>query len=243
MPLRKRAALASSENLKKTAGENSKRRLNWIIACGNWGRRTKKYVPFHNIIFPQLKRHGFSVKTMSLESASKEVDNKPVLKPDGHVFKDLDLVPSKFRVHIPKDCLLTGPGSMEYQFIEFEINTMPDLEDLMELFENEEENVEKSVKDLPADMDTDASTGSDSDSSQATDKTVPRTGKEREAPSHSTAIVALNSVRKSGPCNRKKTANRTDLDRTASCRLRTFQPSRNRKGNLRPETHRISSSR
>ena len=31
------------------------------------------------------------------------------------------------------------------------------------------------------------------------------------------------SVRKSGPCNRKKTANRTDLDRTASCRLRTFQ--------------------
>ena len=122
---------------------------------------------------------------MSLESASKEVDNEPVLKPDGHVFKDLDLVPSKFCVHIPKDCLLTGPGSMEYQFIKFEINTMPDPEDLMELFENEEENVEKSVEDLPADM----------DSSQATDKTVPRTGKEHEAPLQSTAIVVLKDLK------------------------------------------------
>ena len=36
-------------------------------------------------------------------------------------------------------------------------------------------------------------------------------------------MLLVNSVRKSGPCNRKKTTNRTDLDRTASCRLRMFQ--------------------
>jgi hypothetical protein len=108
---------------------------------------------------------------------------------------------SKFRCPGARTHIEEGNAPLEHHFHEFQVNTEPDLEDLMDVFETKDQSGEED----DTDSDSESEYSSDLDDKEDWDDNV-RPGKEREAPSLVVAQRAredlrelLKPPRKTGP--------------------------------------------